>query len=167
MTFFYRSSLFKSPHTVTQSRNLYGLNCASLREIRNQKLKEGKKAQISFLGHRVPIFIPWCPLWKTCARWGKGAGEAKSRQFCNCMGWCGISPSFPVVYSQSHGGVTFLSTLLSFLRGNLFLMEVESLWSPCTWSDVPLGHNECWMSGHICRSLPGRDQASESTYKYV
>lgn len=24
---------------------------------------------------------------------------------------------------------------------------------------VILGHNECWMSAHICRSLPGMDQA--------
>lgn len=33
------------------------------------------------------------------------------------------------------------------------------LWLPATWQAVPLGHNEHWMFGHICRGLPGMDQA--------
>ncbi len=34
----------------------------------------------------------------------------------------------------------FLSALQEFLSW--------SLWTPSTWSDVPLWHNECWIFGH-------------------
>ena len=100
-------------------------------------------------------------------RWGKGCSEAKSANVCYCMGQCGISPllcSHRVVYSPSLDGVTFPPSLLSIPqphRGIIFLMEVEGLWPPSTWLNVPPGRNECWITGHICRRLPGMDQACQ------
>lgn len=61
-----------------------------------------------------------------------------------------------LVYSPFQDGVIFPATSRSIpkpYRGNIFLIEVERLWPPATWSVVPLGHNKCWMSGHTCRRL--------------
>lgn len=77
------------------------------------------------------------------------------------IGRCSVSPSSQrVVYSQSQDGVTFPSALLSITQPHsaiLSLIEVESSWSPCTWSNVPLGHIEGFMHGHIWRRLPRID----------
>ncbi len=82
----------------------------------------------------VPHLIPWWPLWKTCARWRKRAGEAESRMSL------------------------FLPLYSPFLNPHREMI-LQSSWRPITWSDVLLRCNECWVSGHICRRLPGMDQA--------
>ncbi len=118
----------------------------------------------------MTIFIPWWPLSETCARWGKGAGEAESRRFCNCSGRCGVS-----LFSSSRRWFTAHPRMVSLFLPPFspFFNTVEeffsswSLWPPSTWSDVPLGCNECWMSGHICRRLPGMDRAYKNILSQV
>lgn len=62
---------------------------------------------------------------------------------------------------QSHI-VTFPSTWLSIPQSHRgTIISSWSLWPSFTWSDVPLWHNEWWMSGHICRKLAGIYQASK------
>lgn len=39
-----------------------------------------------------------------------------------------------------------------------FLVEVEGSRQSVIWSDVPLGCDECWKSGHVCRRLAWVDQ---------
>lgn len=67
------------------------------------------------------------------------------------------SSSHTVVNSLSKDGVTFPFTSMFIPqphRGNLFLMVVERL-PLARWSDVPAGHNTCWVSRHISRRWPG------------
>ncbi len=74
-----------------------------------------------------------------------------------------------IVHCPSKGGLTFPSTSLSIPQPHrgIHLMEVEILWPPATWSDVPFGCNRCWMSGHTCRRLPGMDQACKTILSQV
>lgn len=67
----------------------------------------------------------------------------------------------------SHSGVQpiprwchFLSTLLSVPQPHRGAL----LWTPATWSDVHLGHNERWMSTHIYRRLQGCNRHQKASF---
>ncbi len=78
----------------------------------------------------MPIFFPWWPQWKTCARWGEGAGEAESRTFVIVWDDVAFHHSLPVADGlQPIPGWCHFSIPPDY-RGILFFMEVESLWSP-------------------------------------
>ncbi len=77
------------------------------------------------------------PSWKTCARWGKGVGEAKSTTFCNWMGWCGISP-----FSSSHRWFTAHARTVSFFPPpySPFLSPIEEFCPSWRWKFVTSSH---------------------------
>lgn len=54
----------------------------------------------------------------------------------------------------------FLPPYSPLLNPTEELLVVESSWPPATLSHVPLGHNESWMSGHMCRGFPGHEVCS-------
>lgn len=104
---------------------------------------------------------------------GEERGKVRQNPECFVIVWYIVHYSTSsrdrVVFSRSQEGVTFPSTLLLLFsqRNFYFLMGVKRLWPPPTWSDVPLGQNKCWMSGHVCRRFPGMDQVCKKILSQV